>query len=224
MAAKSVNPWDKDYGGSKSTPIYESLWSMLQQVLHRTPVKTILDFGCGDGAYSVLMSKEGLTVAGIDISAKAIEKARSNNNGNSDGNCSFIRHDSIPESIPDGSFDAVVMLNSLHCLTRKERSAVLGQAKRVLKQDGWLFISALSLEAESYPRQEWKEIEANTYNDGTGKIFHFFSYNELRSELRGLEIVESTTLQNIHPEVGRKSALFIVTAKKQEGAKHARHD
>lgn len=214
MAANSVNPWDKDYEESKSTPIYEPLWSMLQQFLHRVPVKTILDFGCGDGAYSVLMTKEGFDVTGIDISVKAIEKAKSYKNENPGGKCSFIRHDSIPKSMPNDSFDLVVMLNSLHCLTERERAAVLTQAKRVLKQDGCLFMSVLSLEDESYPRHEWKEIETNTYDDGTGKLFHFFSSDELESELRGMKIGESTALQNIHPEVGRKSALFVVTAKK----------
>ncbi len=66
------------------------------------------------------------------------------------------------------------MLNSFHCLTYDERSNILIQVKRVLKRNGYLFASALALEDESYPRHEWKEIEENTFDDGTGRKFHFF--------------------------------------------------
>jgi hypothetical protein len=70
-----------------------------------------------------------------------------------------------------------------------------------------------TLESWRDSRQEWKEIEANTFDDGTGKKFHFFLFNELVDELKGLRILESRVLQNIHPDIGRKSVLFVVTAK-----------
>jgi SAM-dependent methyltransferase len=131
------------------------------------------------------------------------------------GKVDFVRHSSIPESIPDDSFDVVVMLNSLHCLMDKERSNILMEVKRVLKSDGYLFASVLSLEDESYPREKWEEVEAHTFDDGTGKTFHFFSFDELSGELKGLRILESRVLQNIHPEVERKSVLFVLTAKNE---------
>jgi len=81
-----------------------------------------------------------------------------------------------------------------------------------LKQGGVLFASVLDEEDESYPRNEWKEIEPNTFDDGTGRVFHFYSRDELDEEFKGFSITECTTLQNIHPEVGRRSALFVLTA------------
>lgn len=212
MTSTVSNPWDNDYKGGQPSPVYEPLWHMLQKFLQSAPVESVLDFGCGDGNYSFLMKEQGLHVTGIDISARAIEKAAAHQTCPCGEKIGFIRHDAIPADFPDKSFDAVVMLNSLHCLTGKERSAVVIQAKRVLKRDGYLFASVLALADESYPRQEWKEIETNTFDDGTGKIFHFFSSAELADELQGLSIVKKETLQNIHPEIGRKSALFVVTA------------
>jgi 2-polyprenyl-3-methyl-5-hydroxy-6-metoxy-1,4-benzoquinol methylase len=213
MISNILSPWDKDYEGTQFSPVYEPLWHMLQMFLQSVPVKSVLDFGCGDGNYSFHMKEEGLQVTGIDISTRAIEKAITHTNSCKGEKIEFIRHDSIPDDFPNDSFDVVLMLNSLHCLTCKERSNILIQVKRVLKKNGYLFASVLSLKDESYPRQEWKEIERNTFDDWTGKKFHFYSFDELEDELKGLRILEKRVLQNIHPEVGRRSVLFVVTAK-----------
>jgi SAM-dependent methyltransferase len=215
MTSNILNPWDRDYEGTQPCPVYEPLWDILRSFIRSVPVKTVLDFGCGDGTYSFLMREEGLQVTGIDISARAIEKADSRNNACDGSKIKFIRSGSIPDDIPNASLDVVVMLNSLHSLIQRERSDILARAKRVLKRDGHFFASVLSLEDESYPRQEWREIEENTFNNGEGKIFHFFSFDELADELEGFRILEGSALSNIHPDIGRKSALFVVTAKLQ---------
>lgn len=208
------NPWDDDYKDNQIAPIYEPLWDMLQLFLQSVSVKTVLDYGCGDGNYSFLMGKKGIDVLGIDISAKAIEKAVSHKEHCKDERCGFICHNSIPDNLPSDSLDAVVMLNSYHCLAYKERSSLIAQTNRVLKKNGYFFASVLALEDESYPRNDWNEIEKNTFDDGQGRLFHFFSSDELAAELKGLEILDNRMLQNIHPEIGRKSALFVITAKK----------
>ena len=213
MVSPILSPWDKDYEGSQFSPIYEPLWHMLQMFLQSIQAKSVLDFGCGDGNYSFLMKEEGLQVTGIDISTRAIKKAITHKNSCKDEKFEFIRNNSIPDDFPNDSFDVVVMLNSLHCLTHQERSNLLMKVKRTLKRNGHLFASVLALEDESYPRQEWKEIEENTFDDGTGRKFHFFSFDELADELKGFHILENRVLQNIHPAVGRKSVLFVVTAK-----------
>ena len=210
---KTDNPWDKDYEGNQLAPIYEPLWKMLQAFLKSVPVNTVLDFGCGDGNYAFLMNEAGFDVTGIDASAKAIGKAIAHKKTCHSEKCRVIRHDSIPDNLPYDSFDAVIMFNSLHCLAYKERTKIIAQIKRVLKQNGYLFASVLALEDESYPRHEWKEIEENTFEDGDGKIFHFYSLNELTQELKRFQILRSDVLENVHPEVNRKSSLYVISAK-----------
>ena len=205
----AAHAWDNQYDGAEFSPVYEPLWQMLRSFLANVPAISILEFGCGDGTYACLMGETGHMVTGIDISERAIDKATSRRCNN----CTFINHDSIPNQLPSESYDAVVMLNSLHCLTHDDRTILISQAKRVLKRNGYFFASVLSLEDESYPRQEWKEIERSTFDDGTGKLFHFFSPAELTEEFSGLKIIETRILQNIHPACGRKSALFVVTAR-----------
>jgi 2-polyprenyl-3-methyl-5-hydroxy-6-metoxy-1,4-benzoquinol methylase len=76
MVLSIVDPWDKDYEGAQLNPIYEALWKMLRTFLQSIPVKPVLDFGCGDGNYSFLLKEMGFQVTGIDVSARAIEKAK----------------------------------------------------------------------------------------------------------------------------------------------------
>jgi 2-polyprenyl-3-methyl-5-hydroxy-6-metoxy-1,4-benzoquinol methylase len=216
MNSNISNPWDNEYKGNQMSSLYEPLWNMLQIFLQTFSINTVLDYGCGDGAYSFRMGENGLNVVGIDVSKTAIEKAISYKQSHKDEKCKFICNNHIPDNLPDESFDAVVMLNSYHCLTHMERSNELKRINRVLKKNGYIFASVLTIDDESYPRKDWKEIEVNTFDDGKGKIFHFFSSDELSMEMNIFEIMNNRILQNIHPSIGRKSALFIVTAKSKK--------
>lgn len=210
----AASPWENDYKSNQMSPVYEPLWQMLELFLNEISPKKVLDYGCGDGNYAFLMGKRGVNVVGIDIASNAIEKAKIFKEKYQDEHCSFICDDSIPEDLPSDSFDAVILLNAYHCLNHKERALIMNQIKGVLKKNGYLFLSVLSLEDESYPRGDWNEIEENTFDDGNGRVFHFFSWNELVNELEGFEILDKEMLENIHPEVGRKSSLFVLTVKK----------
>lgn len=207
MEKSKPSPWEDEYQGSEQAPIYEPLWKILEQFLEKHPCKSILDYGCGDGNYSVLMQKPGCHVLGIDVSAKAIEIAR---NSCSSENVSFLTENTIPESLPDNSFDGVVLLNLLHCLSNNERPLLLQKIKRVLKNNGYLFASLLSKNDESYPRHEWEEVETGTFDDGAGKLFHFFDLEEIAREFNGIKIIQTEVLENIHPDLGRKSSLHVV--------------
>jgi len=205
---QTAHLWDKEYEKTEYSPVYEPLWHMLQSLLESVSVKTVLDFGCGDGAYAYLIAEKGFRVTGIDISDKAVQKATVRKCSR----CEFIRHECIPHDLPSVFFDVVLMLNSIHCLPLVQRLVLYEQVRRVLRPSGYFFASVLSLEDESYPRQEWQEINAGTFIDETGRLFHFFSESELVNELSWLEIKEIRKLQSIHPACGRKSALFVVTA------------
>ena len=213
MTKPQANPWDGDYRTADCSPVYEPLWDMLHSFLDHASSNNVLDFGCGDGTYACLMADRGYKVTGIDISETAVSKATTRGCPR----CSFIKHGSIPHNLPNSSFDVVVMLNSLHCLTHDQRQEVLERVRHVIKPRGHFFASVLSLADESYPRQEWQEISPSTFVDDTGKLFHFFSAPELEAELSWLDLQEIRLLENVHPACGRKSSLFVVTAQYSGG-------
>ena len=206
------SPWENEYKQSQQAPIYEQLWEKLQNFLKTVHGKSVLDYGCGDGNYSILMHNMGFNVIGMDISVNAIEIAK---NSCSAGNLTFYSADSVPENFLKNSFDIVVMLNVLHCLSNKKRAKVFEQARRVLKNNGLFFASVLSTDDESYPRNEWTEVEPNTFDDGSGKLFHFFTPEEITKELEGLNILQMDILENVHPDVGKKSSLHIIVGQNE---------
>ncbi|MCG8550076.1 MAG: class I SAM-dependent methyltransferase [Desulfobacterales bacterium] len=206
-------PWENEYKQSRQAPIYEQLWKILQEFLKNSHGKSILDYGCGDGNYSILMHNMGFKVIGIDVSSNAIEIAE---NSCSTENLTFHIADSVPEKFPENSFDIVIMLNVLHCLSNWKRAELLGQTRRVLKNKGHFFASVLSTNDESYPRHEWTEVEPSTFDDGSGKLFHFFSLEEITNEFEFLNISHMDILENVHPEVGKKSALHIIAGQNEK--------
>ena len=114
-------------------------------------------------------------------------------------------------ALEEHTVGTVLCLDTLEHVEHPYRA--IEEIHRVLKPNGYFFASVLSIEDESYPRQEWREIAPCTFVDGDGKLFHFFAESELANELSWLETREIGKLQNIHPGCGRKSALFVIAAR-----------
>lgn len=100
------------------------------------PLK-ILDAGCGPGFFSVLLSRAGHQVTGIDGSEGMLEHAREN----------ARRFEVVPElmqgdfgDLPfaDNTFDLVISRNVTHII--RNHLKVYGEWLRVLKPDGVLLI------------------------------------------------------------------------------------
>jgi SAM-dependent methyltransferase len=91
--------------------------------------KRVLDIACGTGQWLRLLEQKGAAVAGMDISERALEVAKSLL-PNAD-----LRQ-GVAESLPfhDGSFDVVTCLGSLeHFL---DQPSALKEMRRVAKPDG----------------------------------------------------------------------------------------
>ncbi len=206
-------PWENEYKQPRQAPIYKQLWKILQDFLKNSHGKSILDYGCGDGNYSILMHNMGFKVTGIDVSSNAIDIAEKSCNAES---LTFYVADSVPERFPKNSFDTVIMLNVLHCLSNLKRAELLEQVRRVLKNRGCFFASVLSINDESYPRNEWTEVEPSTFDDGSGKLFHFFTLEEITNEFEFLDRLQMDILENVHPEIGKKSSLHIIAGQNEK--------
>jgi SAM-dependent methyltransferase len=92
--------------------------------------RDVLDFGCGDGQLSLLLSSKGAIVVGVDLNPSGIERARQA----ASGRARFVlgTPDGIP--LPDASFDVVVAFDCLeHVMTP---TAILREWRRVLRPGG----------------------------------------------------------------------------------------
>jgi 2-polyprenyl-3-methyl-5-hydroxy-6-metoxy-1,4-benzoquinol methylase len=210
-----VKAWDREYQAGSNCQIYEPLWGIVKDYLRSCPSGRLLDFGCGDGGYAFLLSEMGYSVLATDISSEAIQLARQKQKRSDLEGPKFYHCDGIYPAIVSQSLDVVVMLNSYHCLRRLDRERILRDAREKLKSGGLLILSVLSLRDESYPRQEWREFETGSFVDPSKKIFHFFSENEIRTELKDFVVSTFRELQNPHPDTRRESALMVIAASRE---------
>ena len=97
----------------------------------------LLDVGCGTGSFLKLYEKVGCLVSGIDASPAMLKIARRQLSGEADlrlGNAAEMPY-------ADDTFDLVTASLILHELSPAVRIAVVGEMRRVVKQDGRILIT-----------------------------------------------------------------------------------
>lgn len=96
----------------------------------------VLDVGCGNGLISMSLGKAGYNVLGIDISAKAIEKANEKNNLS---NVTFAVAGAEELSGTEIKYDAVICSEVLEHLN--EPSSLLKYIYKTMKDEGILIVT-----------------------------------------------------------------------------------
>lgn len=114
----------------------QSLRSYVHSFLELDHRSAVLDLGCGRGTDLVALGSAAcpdLKLVGLDASAEAVQTAQATTRG--DSRYSFLLHD-ISQGLPfpDKSFDSVLSINTLECLT--DKFALLKEVHRVLRPKG----------------------------------------------------------------------------------------
>jgi SAM-dependent methyltransferase len=107
---------------------------------------TIVDVGCGAGALTRLLAREGARVIGVDPSAEAIDRARAGAGPRE--RYAVGRAQALP--IPDHHADAVTFLNSLHHVPTGALAQALADARRVLRAGGVVYVQEPLAEGPYY--------------------------------------------------------------------------
>ena len=117
---------------------YGVLIGGLARKVEALPPGRVLDVGCGDGRYLDLFRARGWETCGVDPTAVAIERARSLG-------LHVFRGELTAADLPGSYFDLVVMRYTLENMHNP--SEVLREVRRVLKDDGCLFLAVPTIDS-----------------------------------------------------------------------------
>jgi ubiquinone/menaquinone biosynthesis C-methylase UbiE len=148
--------WDGDrkfgYGGMR----YDGRWRVVAENMARhygiQSGHRILDVGCGKAflLHDFMEAVPGVEVAGIDISSYAIENAKEEVRPFLQvGNAT-----SLP--FPDGSFDLVISLNTLHNLPCYDLDRALREIQRVGRKHRYIVVESYRTEEEKANLLYWQ--------------------------------------------------------------------
>lgn len=105
-----------------------------------------LDLGTGPGTQALQLSKYDFEVTGTDISQRAIEKAKKLSN-----QINFLVDDVLNSKLPDRKFNFILDRGIFHIFDISQRSQYVKQIKRILSNNGILFLKCMSVEEENLP-------------------------------------------------------------------------
>jgi ubiquinone/menaquinone biosynthesis C-methylase UbiE len=173
-----------DWLFSRWAPIYDVFELFLSDVrkeMTRTinPAgKSILDIATGTGSLAIELSNTANKVVGIDLSSKMLEVAEKKRKNE---NLSFLLMDASKMEFKDGEFDAVTISLGLHDMPSEIRSKVVEEARRVLKEDGKLYI----LEYNA-PKNSFESVLSRLINTFESKYYLDFLNSDFEHYLNTL--------------------------------------
>lgn len=150
----------------------------LIEYLHSQNVKTVCDAGCGCGIHTLQLAANGFTVSGFDISARAVEIARTlleSASAHADLKAASI----LSTDYCDEQFDCVISRDVIDHMGKADGKAAVRELYRITRPGGIVIITLDSLDSE----YESEPHEVNTdgdylFTNGKWKGMVFHPYNE----------------------------------------------
>ena len=156
----------------------------LADLFREKGVRRILDLGCGTGRHLLFLLKKGFEVYGLDGSPNGLEIAKNwltDENLSSELTCQKIEH-KFPYK--DSFFDAVISIQVIHHNLMKDIVFTVNEIKRVLKQEGFIFLTFPLGQGFYVKKQDMQRVEKRTYiplaGQEKGLPHHFFTVAEVK--------------------------------------------
>jgi len=161
----------ENVAGSGEPPSYFAAYKqqVLERMLGRDLGRAILDFGCGIGTLTALLSRSFREVDGYDTSAESLSVARTRAPG--------ARFFERVEAIPREHYGAVVLANVLHHVPPADRPALLRTAAEMVARGGRVIV----FEHNALNPITRRVVSACPFDDGASLLYAW----EVRRLLRG---------------------------------------
>lgn len=171
------------------------------------PEMAVLDIGCGTGAHLELYRRYHCKLYGIDSSPSMLDLARRRLGDQAD----LRLGDASKMPYGDRSFDMVIAMLALHEMYHPTRMAVIGEMKRVLKDDGRILLIDFH-PGPIQPFQGWLTKTIIIVSELAAGGEHFKNYRHFMS-IKGLPTLIDSSSLKIEKErqvSGGALALFLL--------------
>jgi len=108
-----------------------------------------LDLGTGPGTQAIQLAKRGFVVTATDLSENAIDKAKKLSS-----EVNFVTDDFLNSKLPDNEFDFIFDRGCFHVFDISQRQNYVKQIKRILDDNGILFLKCMSIDEKNLPENE----------------------------------------------------------------------
>lgn len=152
-----------------------SRYKFASKLLASNPSSRVLELGCGEGIGSVILAEEGHSVIGVDFDADAIAYAKKNLQVHEHLNVSYLHGDIANMKL--GAFDAVVSLDVIEHIPKKEEDLFVQSIVDHLDDNGFCLIGTPNITAHQYASEMSRRGHINLYDaerlrDLLRKYFH----------------------------------------------------
>lgn len=144
-----------------------------------TPVDTVLDIGCGNGALAYDLSKKAKKIVGIDLNRGNIEVAKEKYSA---PNIEYIVGD-VTKDLPNGNFNVILLSNVLEHI--EKRVEFLSS----LKEKGSKFLIRVPMLNRSWIDLYKKELELEYRLDKTHFVEYTFESFKEELDRAGLRVL-----------------------------------
>jgi demethylmenaquinone methyltransferase/2-methoxy-6-polyprenyl-1,4-benzoquinol methylase len=154
-------------------PLNRDLRAIAMRMFPAKEGMSVLDVGCGTGTHLDLYQEGGCKVSGIDSSPAMLEVAREKLGERVE----LCLGDASSMVYPDETFDLVLVFLALHEMPAPVRSAVLREAKRVIKKSGRILLVDYHSGPIRFPNGWLSKLVITFFEIAAGRE-HFRNYRD----------------------------------------------
>ncbi len=152
-------------------------------------VHEVLVPGSGYGRNAVAFAREGFLVTGIEISTTAVTLALQN-----PGEVRYHHGSVLDMPFDDSMYDGIYCFNVLHLFRKVDRASFLARCLEQLKEGGVMFFVVFSDREPGYGTG--RKVEENTFESKPGREVHYYSEEDLVSEFRDFDVLETGMMED----------------------------
>jgi ubiquinone/menaquinone biosynthesis C-methylase UbiE len=219
MTVTAAAFWDSLHTQERFRPIYpnENVVRFLAARASERSGARALDIGVGGGRHTLLLSRLGYDVDGVDISAEGLRHAEDVIT-RSGGRARLQTASMNALPFPDATFEIAVSFGVFYYGTAAEGRAAVAELRRVLSPGGEAFVVVRS--TDDYRCAKGDRLGDNTYRltitdtNEAGTVQHFLSEDDVRDVYSGFaelsfELAETTFAARV-----RRNSDWLITVRK----------